>query len=481
MKILIDEDTKRTSVLILLALLILLCLLLYAPSLSYFFAQDDFFFLSRASESEFGDPASLFKPFGPFYRPLSTSIYFTGMLRLFGLRPVPYHALSLGLFCVNVLLVFCIGDALFGGREKGFITALFYLTRGMHFEAVSWVSGIQDLLMTFFVLTSMISYLKYSEEKRRLLPFSLIMFVLALLSKETAVIFPFVLLSYEFIVNKERVGWKRLVGISLFFLVAAIYLTGHFLFIESMPKEGRYATGLGLFWVSNLVNYFMACINILFLPFVMLPRFHRHSLQFFFVVLAVCLVAFLLISRRHKRNEETIRTVNEQSKTAGYIRLMGLGTIFFVLGALPALPFKDRFEPYYMSLASVGISIALAAALSLLTDKRLKTVILAGTCIISLAINMQFRTKRLSHVGKFSPIARDAIHELRPLLADAPPGSTLYISGSDGYLWLALAWGSGIKVFFPQVESVIFDNISRDYRPDGSEIVFDYTPWSETE
>jgi hypothetical protein len=53
-----------------------------------------------------------------------------------------------------------VGGAVFRNREAAFATAFICLNRGAHFETVSWVSGIQDLSMIFFVLVSLSLYLK---------------------------------------------------------------------------------------------------------------------------------------------------------------------------------------------------------------------------------------------------------------------------------------------------------------------------------
>ncbi len=141
------------------ALLVSCCLILYLPSIMYFFSQDDFFFLHRAATIGLDDPVAALRPAGPFLRPLSTTLYFAGMLKLFGLRPEAYHAVSLAIFCATTLLVFRLGNIIFRDRAAGFATALFYLGRGVHFETVSWASGIQDLLMIFFILASLDLYL----------------------------------------------------------------------------------------------------------------------------------------------------------------------------------------------------------------------------------------------------------------------------------------------------------------------------------
>jgi hypothetical protein len=69
-------------------------------------------------------------------------------------------------------------------------------------------------------------------------------------------------------------------------------------------------------------------------------------------------------------------------------------------------------------------------------------------------------------VGRFSPIAEQAISDLKPALEDVPPGSTIRILNSDPYLVAALYSEKGINTFFPRVESVIFEWVVPSQKPD---------------
>jgi len=471
----VEDDLEKVPIFILFAMLILPCLLLYAPSLSYFFAQDDFYFLHNASQYRLGDLAATFKPIGPFYRPLSTSLYFSLMLRLSGLWPAPYHAFSLGLFCLNVLLVYHVGYAVFRSREGGFVAAVFYLTRGVHFETVSWVSGIQDLSMTFFVLASMLLYLGRAQTgKYRLFP-AMGMFVPALLSKETAVVLPLFLLAYEIILGGRRPEWRRLCATLPFFVAAGIFVLVRSALVLPMPEAGGYATGVGLFWLSNLVRYFLACSNPFLTAAAAFPRHLFFLLFSFLLIVGLIIFAPLSADRKLIRRGAAAGPAAAEDRTLKRIRPAVFGLVVFLMGALPALQFKNRFEPYYMSLGCIGISIAFASVVTSAPGRRLKAAVLVGVCVISLMTNIRLRMKQLSHVARFSPVAEAAISDLRPALETAPREATLYISGADQYLSSALYSGKGIQTFFPNVRAVVFDNASPGFRPDGTEEVFQYS------
>ena len=469
------EDRRGTlSCLLLSAMLVLPCLLLYIPSVSYFFAQDDFFFLFRASHFGLDGLADYLKPAGPFFRPLSTSLYFAAMLKLFGLKPLAYHAVSIVVFCSSVLLVYHAGNAIFKNREAGFAVAIFYLTRGALFETVSWASGIQDLLMTFFILVSLLAFFKYGRGRRYWFFLSIGAFVAALLSKETAVVFPLFILAIGALWGAHDLRFRHPMAILPFFAISAAYVLARSLLIQPMPAGGEYATGIGLFWFANLARYFLACFNMFLIPTASFLRNSWFLLSAFVMTIIILLIP--LLAGRVRRQVGAAHAASETATGAsGDLKPAAFGLIVFVLSIMPALQFKARFEPYYASLACMGVSIILAATLHSFLGQRKRGVVLVGVFVVSMVTIAQLRAGQLSHVGKFSPIAEQAINDLRPALEGISPGATIRILNPDPYLVSALFSEKAIKVFFPSVESVIFDDGASDYESNGDEIAFIYS------
>jgi tetratricopeptide (TPR) repeat protein len=66
-----------------------------------------------------------------------------------------------------------------------------------HVENVAWLSAVGDLLLSTLCLTSFLAFLQYRERRGRLwLGISLSLFALALLAKETAMVFPALILTF---------------------------------------------------------------------------------------------------------------------------------------------------------------------------------------------------------------------------------------------------------------------------------------------
>ncbi|MEI6681618.1 MAG: tetratricopeptide repeat protein [Bacteroidota bacterium] len=121
-----------------------------------------------------------------------------------GLDATSYHVVNLLLHLLNVLLVFYFAWLLTGKqRWTAFITALLFAIHPLHVESVAWVAERKDVLYTFFFLAALIRYLKYLE-KRTLAGLAAVvgLFILSLLSKPAAIIFPVVLLAIDYYYNR---------------------------------------------------------------------------------------------------------------------------------------------------------------------------------------------------------------------------------------------------------------------------------------
>lgn len=132
---------------------------------------------------------------------------------LWGLNPFGHHLSSIILHGINTFLLCLFVIYLMINTTKpdipatesttntankaiitGAVTALLFGIIPVHVESVAWVSERKDVLSTFFVLLSLIFYIRYyaSNDTRRRLNYSLclLFFVLALLSKPMAITLP---------------------------------------------------------------------------------------------------------------------------------------------------------------------------------------------------------------------------------------------------------------------------------------------------
>jgi hypothetical protein len=116
--------------------------------------------------------------------------YFVG-----GLHPFVYHATNLLLHIFNALLVAAILGRLGKSKVAGVAAGLLFLVHPLHTEAVAWAAARKDVLSAFFVLLSLLAYLRYENgESKRMYGWSLVAFLCALLSKVSVLTMPVALL-----------------------------------------------------------------------------------------------------------------------------------------------------------------------------------------------------------------------------------------------------------------------------------------------
>src|SRR3989338_5720489 len=161
------------------------------------------------------------------YRPLLLlSLAFD--YRLWKLNPAGYHLTSIMLHFFNGLLVYLVLQKLFNNKFISFFTSLLFIIHPVQTEAVAYASGRTDPLYAIFLLGSLLCALSYFTRRRFnifLFTGSVILFIFSLLSKESAVILPLLIIFILIVLDtkiKSRLRSITLIG--LFMMVDLIYI-----------------------------------------------------------------------------------------------------------------------------------------------------------------------------------------------------------------------------------------------------------------
>lgn len=164
------------------------------------------------------------------YLPLTTLSYAL-QYYFFEKSPFSYHLFSLILHLLNGLLLYFILNALNIDRVKVGLIVLIFILHPMNVESVAWISARSNVLFSFFYLVSIYSYLVLKGTRKQILTF--LFFILACLSKSSAVTLPLVLIWID-LYKKERfqavLFYSKIhffVG-SLFFGLLAMYFATEF-------------------------------------------------------------------------------------------------------------------------------------------------------------------------------------------------------------------------------------------------------------
>ncbi len=106
-----------------------------------------------------------------------------------------YHFVNTSFHIVNAILLFLILFYVFKKRWLAILTALIFLAHPLQTEAVTYVAGLGDSLSIFFIFLGLLFYLKFRISKKIFSKngfyfLSLVMYIFALMTKETAIIMP---------------------------------------------------------------------------------------------------------------------------------------------------------------------------------------------------------------------------------------------------------------------------------------------------
>lgn len=140
-----------------------------------------------------------------YYRP-TMHLFLMASYSLFGLEPAGYHGVNLLFHIFNAFLVFMIASALLKTQERdrpgfAFLPLAAALLFGLHpanAESVVWVGAIGELTFTFFIMASFYLFVLHGQGKGSLFyAASIFVYVLALFSKETAIVLVPLFVLYE--------------------------------------------------------------------------------------------------------------------------------------------------------------------------------------------------------------------------------------------------------------------------------------------
>lgn len=364
------REMKRYSDYLRVAFLLLVTFWVYRACLRCFFYRDDFFFayavrnfsfiefLKLPFSEQFLDPSNIswnFRPI-PHYVIFSIGHYF------FGLNAGAYHIFDLLFHILNTLLVYRLATTVTSSTRAGFITGLLYaMAVRVHFESV-FLTSVADIGMIFFTLSSLTLHPLHSEKlkhPRILSLFSVLSYLLALLTKETAIILPgllFVLLLLRHYPKKKQI--KSIILGAIRSLIPYVAITFLY-FALRLPRIIQATTGptyYKLHFAMDLVpkKYLWGVIwslDVFLQPLqriedLIAPDSHLFGL-FSGAIFLLGLGATVWLFLRASPDKRRIQT-----------RVILLGSTWFVLGLLPLLPFR-AFAAYVFGLPSIGLFIML--------------------------------------------------------------------------------------------------------------------------
>ncbi len=111
-------------------------------------------------------------------------------------NPAGYHFTNIILNSVAVIAVFFFAQFVFGDTAAAFLAALLFAFHPVHTETVVWIKNRTELFSFIFYISAFLLFFRNYY-------FSVVLFILALLSKETAASLPLILSAYLLLFNRK--------------------------------------------------------------------------------------------------------------------------------------------------------------------------------------------------------------------------------------------------------------------------------------
>lgn len=147
---------------------------------------------------------------GTYYRPLlNVSLMLDAAWG--GTKPFVYHLTNILLHLACGLMIFVFFQKLGFSRFRSFAVSLFYIAHPALVQAVAWIPGRNDTMLTLLIMTGFVFLIRFLEKQKPPdLLGHLLFFAMACLTKEAAVVFPVMGLIYAWTVSKEFPSFKKL-------------------------------------------------------------------------------------------------------------------------------------------------------------------------------------------------------------------------------------------------------------------------------
>jgi len=185
-------------------------------------------------------------------------------------NPMGYHLTNILIHLFNCVSVYLLLTLIFGRNRLAALAGLLFALHPVHSEAVIWIQNRSELLSASFSLlsiTAMVCFLKDRTRPRPFLIASLAAFALALLTKESAAVVPFVCASILPFIPGGATARARKVLIFMF-AIAGTLLSMKFLLLG----QGRFEEALPYFsggWRSSFFTVTKSAL--IYLSILVLP------------------------------------------------------------------------------------------------------------------------------------------------------------------------------------------------------------------
>lgn len=242
------NDARRERILSISAAIIIAAATVWAflPSLRGEFVWDDLMLIrdnpafSAAGAGRFLFSSDYFSAFRELsWRPVCT-LSFLIDYRIWGMNPAGFHAVNIAIHVLNAMLLYLLALRTGGRLASAVAAALLFALHPIQVEAVAGITFREDLLCLFFALAAANLHLTNGSHARWAASAA---FVMALLSKETAIALPAALFVMEFAPPLSSGARRAVLRTAPYWVLAAVYAALRFTVFRSPAEAVVYHDG----------------------------------------------------------------------------------------------------------------------------------------------------------------------------------------------------------------------------------------------
>jgi hypothetical protein len=405
----------------------LFCVSVYWYALNGWFQQDDFVWLGllRGVHGARDLFLALFKPtIHGTWRPWSDRAFFLTFRALFGLQGLPYHIWIFLTQFANLALISHITWRLTGSRLAGFCAPLFWIGNAALVMAMSLACLYKDILCSFFLLLAFHFFLRHIETgARRYYIWQWVVFLLGFGAMETNLVYPAIAASYALLCARPYLRK------TLPLLIPSIVFVALNMTLVAKRSSGAYSIHIDWLIPVTFSKYWFATLVPLnvedFTPFA------ESGVQAGAIVITFALATF----------------VAWQGWRRNWLPAFFLS--WFVFGLAPVLPLREQFWPYYATVASIGLAMLAAYALSIAIENRRRQRWLWRT--VAVALTLVFLAPSVMVARSAAKWWYDRSVRVRSMVTgvaeavESHPGKTIVLDGVDTTLFWAGIWYGGLR------------------------------------
>ena len=302
-----------------------------------------------------------------YYRPLIPAMDALAYA-VFGASPAWFHLLTIFYHMVAVVLVYFLALRITGSPGGAFLASAIFGLHPANAEAVAWVTGKNNVLSGIFTLASVLCFLRYRDRGRGgALAASAGLLFLGTLSKEFALMTPFVLLAYERL--EGRLGqWRCLLAYVPLFVVVLVYLGMRSYVLGGTQGVGLHPESLHI-RLYAMADVLVTYLRLAFLPVGLRALYPGDLVPGVFTPLSVAMLALLFWA----------------SFRARWRGIVGVPIAWFFLFLMPVMniiPISgSAMAERYMYLSLVGVALFCGALYARHGGRRLAPWVAA--CVVA--------------------------------------------------------------------------------------------------